>query len=342
MKSTPKPPSAARSGTFVADDLTQLLGRPIAYHRIFAHLGGDANAAVFLSQALHWTPRASHKNKKAPADEGWFFKSQADFWEETGLTRYNQETARRKWRKLGVLEERRAGQSGHIFYRINLERLAQLLRALIDGEHSQFQMLESNSSNSYEITPGTDRKQRNIKGAKTTTKITSKTTATSDVDVFSDSALVDQLIAAGAAPTKAKTGVETNAAEMQSRLTYLKTFTPDNPGAWLTAKPAEHFTPPKAALEATAAADRDEAAAVAAAARRAASTAAAAERATSAQENANLDTLFEKLPTAQQNKIRRAAEEQIAPLKAMKLPTAPALAAAIRDQMRAKIRTEEK
>ena len=97
----------------VAQDLLQ---RPIAFHRIFARIGGGVTAGLMLSQAWYWTPRA----KKA---EKWFYKSQAEWEEETGLTRREQETARRNLKERGLIEEKLAGVPATLHFRVNVEKL---------------------------------------------------------------------------------------------------------------------------------------------------------------------------------------------------------------------------
>ena len=80
--------------------LLDLLDRPIAFHRAFVSLGAGVSGALILSQAIYWA-------KRAPT--GWFWKTMEEWEAETGLTRTEQETARRKLRKLGVLIERKQG-----------------------------------------------------------------------------------------------------------------------------------------------------------------------------------------------------------------------------------------
>jgi len=72
-----------------------LTDRPIAYHAMLAKAVGSANAGIFLSQFLYWTPRAHDK-------QGWVYKTQDDIYEETALTRYEQESARKKLRLAGM------------------------------------------------------------------------------------------------------------------------------------------------------------------------------------------------------------------------------------------------
>ena len=96
--------------------LKACLQRPIAFHRIFADLAGGATAGLFLSQAWYWQQRPSDP-------EGWWYKTQAEWTEETGLTRYEQERARMQLKRVGILEEERRGVPAKLFYRINLDVL---------------------------------------------------------------------------------------------------------------------------------------------------------------------------------------------------------------------------
>lgn len=97
-----------------------LADKPVAYHPLLARTCGGVLAGVFLSQILYWTPRG-----KLPG--GWIWKTQAEMEDETGLTRSNQGTARRKLKKLGVLEEKLRGIPARLHYRINVAKLQELI-----------------------------------------------------------------------------------------------------------------------------------------------------------------------------------------------------------------------
>ncbi len=97
-----------------------LFDRPIAYHPIIAKAVGSVTAGVLLSQFLYWTPRTSDP-------EGWFYKTQDDIYNETALTRWEQETARRHLRGSKVLEERKAGVPARLYFRVSLDALEALL-----------------------------------------------------------------------------------------------------------------------------------------------------------------------------------------------------------------------
>jgi hypothetical protein len=100
--------------------LRKILSRPVAFHRIFASIGGGATEGLFLSQAYYWS-----QHTKDP--EGWFYKTSEEWNEETALTRREQETARKSLRGLGILREKRKGQPAKLFYQVDVECLYQLI-----------------------------------------------------------------------------------------------------------------------------------------------------------------------------------------------------------------------
>ena len=104
--------------------LLDLLDRPIAFHRIFVKLTGSVTAALMLSQALYWSKRTSDS-------DGWFYKVQTEWEEETGMGRYEQEGARKSLRGKSFWEEKRIGCPAKLFYRINLGELESALTNLI-------------------------------------------------------------------------------------------------------------------------------------------------------------------------------------------------------------------
>jgi hypothetical protein len=105
--------------------LIKLLDRPIAYQPAFAQLragkvkSGPA-AAVLLSQLVYWHNRM---------DGEWMYKTREDIKKETGLSRDEQETARKRLVALGVLQEDLRGVPATVHYKINTERLEALLLA---------------------------------------------------------------------------------------------------------------------------------------------------------------------------------------------------------------------
>lgn len=90
--------------------------RPVAYYPKLVKVAGSVNAAIFLSQLGYWTPKASDP-------DGWVYKTQVEWEAETGLTRWEQETARRQLRERGILTEIKRGMPARLFFRIDVDAL---------------------------------------------------------------------------------------------------------------------------------------------------------------------------------------------------------------------------
>lgn len=97
------------------EDLMHILGRPIAFQRPLVRFGG-VTGALMLSQLIYWSG-------KEKSGDGWIYKTQVDLEEETGLTRYEQETARKRLVKLEVLEEKLEGLPARLYFKINFNTL---------------------------------------------------------------------------------------------------------------------------------------------------------------------------------------------------------------------------
>lgn len=97
-----------------------ILGResPIAFWRTFAEIAGGAVPGLLLSQMYYWS-----KNSISIERGGWFYNSRDKWTQETGITRREQETARRKLRELGLLEEKMAGIPCKLYFRLNIAKL---------------------------------------------------------------------------------------------------------------------------------------------------------------------------------------------------------------------------
>src|SRR5476651_1460709 len=94
-KRWPSPIRRSRMKTqFLADTgvsaelLLQLFDMPVSFHRCLVPIAGGVTGALMLSQAI-WTTQ-----ELGPASDGWFMKSQKEWTEETGLSRWEQQTAR--------------------------------------------------------------------------------------------------------------------------------------------------------------------------------------------------------------------------------------------------------
>lgn len=111
-----------------------LMKRPIAFQRIFKTITGTTNAALFLSQAWYWKDKANITINKKP---GWFYKSAQEWEEETGLTRREQENARRICREMGLIEERlkRANKHATRHYWVNTKLIYEMVNDATSSLH---------------------------------------------------------------------------------------------------------------------------------------------------------------------------------------------------------------
>jgi len=106
--------------------LLEMLGRRvIAFSPVLAQIAGSINAGLLLSQFLYWQ-RIVGVNK-------WFWKTAAEITEETTLTRWEQETARKRLIDLGILEEMRKGIPARMHYRVRMDELLKVLRQHTEG-----------------------------------------------------------------------------------------------------------------------------------------------------------------------------------------------------------------
>jgi hypothetical protein len=102
-----------------------LLGRGcVAFYPRLADLTGSVTAALLLGQCLYWTRTVT---RQQPQRDGWFWKTAAEWQRETGLSRREQDSARRILRALGLLEEQRRGMPARRWFRLDLAGLRQQL-----------------------------------------------------------------------------------------------------------------------------------------------------------------------------------------------------------------------
>lgn len=106
--------------------LLEVFAEPIMFHRCYVALTGSVTAALVLSYASYATEQIADESD----GDGWFMKTVAQWQRDTGLTRTDLETARRKLKALGLWEERRHGRlPAPLQFRINQAALFEQLRA---------------------------------------------------------------------------------------------------------------------------------------------------------------------------------------------------------------------
>lgn len=115
-------------------DVLDLFDRAIAYNPAYVKLGIGVTGAVMLSQAVYWSKRTGANNE-------WFYKTQDEWESETGLTRREQETARKKMKERGILLEDKRGVPCKIWYKVDKMVLRRFVLNLIGND--DYSMAES-------------------------------------------------------------------------------------------------------------------------------------------------------------------------------------------------------
>jgi hypothetical protein len=97
-----------------------LPNRVVGYSPDLARIVGGATIGLFLSQLLFLSDKGANP-------EGWVYKSEAEMGKETGLTKREQQTARRKLLSLGVIAIMRGGWKNTYHFKVIWEKLYQLI-----------------------------------------------------------------------------------------------------------------------------------------------------------------------------------------------------------------------
>lgn len=104
----------------MSEDLIELIRlmneKPIAFNKHYVFLGCGINGAVMLSQLVYWADKSKDPN-------GWIYKTGKEWTEETGLTRREQDTARKNLRELGFIDEHKHGVPCKVHFKVNQKAL---------------------------------------------------------------------------------------------------------------------------------------------------------------------------------------------------------------------------
>ena len=134
--------AAAEHADFMALSTALAGERPIAYSVNLARITGDVKATLFLSQLIYWTRVGVNVEHHG----GWIFKSREQWTGETGLSRYEQESARVKLIKQGLIEEARVGSPARNCYRVVPQVLGTALARLLRSEPVQWTLFDIRSN----------------------------------------------------------------------------------------------------------------------------------------------------------------------------------------------------
>jgi len=96
-----------------------LADRTISYHPKLATVLG-VKECVFVCQFLYWDGKGKLRGD-------WIYKTQEEITEETGLSRYEQETVRKRLKRRGILEEDLRGIPARLHYRLDFGKLSEAI-----------------------------------------------------------------------------------------------------------------------------------------------------------------------------------------------------------------------
>ena len=254
------------------DKVADLLGggRTIAYKTDLAHAAGSVTAGLLLSQFWYWA------NSRDVTDrDGWFWKTMPEITDETGLTRTEQENARKKLVHLGILQEQRRGTPAKLWFRLDKDALYDLLARYLankNGGNPQSSLRETCKQDCGKgPNKSAGKPQSSIKEitAETTTQSTAADTAgpsgaaAASNDLSENSIrgtaeeLQRQLVDNGVNRKDAARLAATSPEECRTQLSYIPFVTEfkSTKGAYLRSAIEQGFAAPKAFLEAEEKAD---------------------------------------------------------------------------------------
>lgn len=134
MRAAPKPSTRSWKSPqpiYPLAQMSRLLESTIsvAVYPVLVDLTGSVNAALMLSQALYWTRVYLLDH---PDRHGWMKKNRQEWQQETGLTRTEQENARKLLRQTDFWQETERGMPAALHYRVDLDRLAQRVNRKVE------------------------------------------------------------------------------------------------------------------------------------------------------------------------------------------------------------------
>jgi hypothetical protein len=100
-----------------------LPNRVVGYSPDLARIVGGATTGIYFSQLLFLSDKGANP-------EGWVYKSEQEMGKETGLTKREQQTARRKLLSLGVIAIMRGGFRNTYHFKVIWEKLYQVIAGM--------------------------------------------------------------------------------------------------------------------------------------------------------------------------------------------------------------------
>lgn len=108
-------------------DLLPEIQRVCAYSPDLNKITGSINATLFLCQLIYWYGKQTDAN-------GWIYKTRDEISEELGMSRREQETARKYLKQKNIIQEKIKGVPPRVHIKINFDVLLQLWSQFAQNE----------------------------------------------------------------------------------------------------------------------------------------------------------------------------------------------------------------
>ncbi len=114
----------------MSDLFGQRFGRPNVYYPELRHVTGSNNATIFMCKLLFWSDKGSDP-------DGWIYKTMEEMTVETGLSRREQEGARKLLVERGLLYEKFKGIPRKLFFFVDRDKLDELGDEWFYGDNNE-------------------------------------------------------------------------------------------------------------------------------------------------------------------------------------------------------------
>src|SRR5476651_652261 len=91
-------------------------GTSVVYRPMLVAITGSINATIFFDQLIYWSEGLKKSNE-------WIYMTQEVILGRTGLTRYEQEGARKKLKFRGLLDEKYSGVPRKLYFKLNVDAI---------------------------------------------------------------------------------------------------------------------------------------------------------------------------------------------------------------------------
>lgn len=162
--------------------------KPIAFNPALAEIANSVTAGLFMSQLLYWWEKGRY--------EGWIFKTIKNVWDETRLTRSEQDTAIAKWIKLGVLEKKLKQIPAKRFFRIDTDKLIELFNSTNSGAENDKQDCEGEQPITESTAENTKQRSRTYSTSVRKNARGVEDTLNSNKDIISKNIRINRLLSA--------------------------------------------------------------------------------------------------------------------------------------------------